>query len=152
MCGKEIPKANLNETTVNQISDSSSRAFIECSFTNFDKKKRKLKEKHDQNGNQMKLMDIKIQTINETLMTETVENSKLVSNQIGTQVYNSPSMVNKELGFHKKISERHAFLFATGINRDENKYELRMFSSEADIYGKAINKIIRANSYKSNIC
>lgn len=148
MCGKETPQANLNETTLNQISDSNSRIFIECSFTNFEKKKKRLKEKHIEQTN---LNDDKIQIINERLNDENVKNSKLISNKIGTQVFNSPSMVNKVLEFPGKISERHAFLFASSIKRDENNFELRMFSSEADIYGKTINKIMRANSYKSNI-
>lgn len=60
----------------------------------------------------------------------------------------TPSLTNNDI----KFPDRHAFIFAKSLNRSENNYELRMFSSEANIYGKAINQIIRANSYKSNMC
>lgn len=143
--GIDVTKAPVNETTVNQISESSSRAYIECSFTSFDKKRKsRHKEKTVQNANLISLSHKKLKNINETL-----GNSGNNNNKNNSQVFKSPSVnINNEL----KYIEQRSFLYAKDINRNENNYELRMFSSEANIYGKAINQIIRANSYKSNIC
>lgn len=149
VCGKEkAASTTINDTIVNQISDTSSRAYIECSFTNFDKKKKsRSKEKSinkvnliSQNNNNT------LKTINETLKGSS--NSSLVLSSKNNQSFVTPTVINSEIKFP---SEQRPFIFARDINRMENNYELRMFSSEANIYGKAINKIIRANSYKSNL-
>jgi hypothetical protein len=50
-----------------------------------------------------------------------------------------------------KYPHPKTFLFVKDLKKNE-KLELRLFSSEVNIYGKTINQIIRANSYKSNIC
>lgn len=50
-----------------------------------------------------------------------------------------------------KFSGPQAVRFNKSFNCSDKIREYRMFSSEANIYGKAINQIIRANSYKSNI-
>jgi hypothetical protein len=143
----------VNETTVNQISESSSRAYIECSFTNFDKKKKsRHKDTTGQNANLISLSHKKLKNINETLGNSmnsmNNNNSVLNNNKKSSQVFKSPSMVNNEI----KYVDQRPFLFAKDINRNENNYEMRMFSSEVNIYGKAINQVIRANSYKSNLC
>jgi hypothetical protein len=56
--GKEAPTTSTaaNDTVVHQVSEMSSRVVVECSFTNFDRKKRKEKlreaRKNIQNSNQ----------------------------------------------------------------------------------------------------
>lgn len=93
---------------------------------------------------------MKLKNINETLGSNMNNNNTILNSnkKMNSQVFKSPSMVNNEI----KYVEQRPFLFAKDINRNENNYELRMFSSEANIYGKAFNQIIRANSYKSNLC
>lgn len=69
-----------------------------------------------------------------------------------SQILQAPTFTDIEIMY----PEERAFLFAKSMNKptnkNENNYELRMFSSEANIYGKAIHQLIRNNSYKSNIC
>lgn len=151
--GKEKIKAPTTETIVNQISDGSS--LVECSFPNFEKKKKsRLKGKSTQ-GN--KLINFNqssgLKSINESLSCNNNNNNKNVIVDVRrSQILQTPAFTDIEIMF----PEQRAFLFARSLNkttsRNENNYELRMFSSEANIYGKAIHQLIRNNSYKSNIC
>jgi hypothetical protein len=147
--GKDKTPATVNETTINQISESSSKAYIECSFVGFEKKKKKSrhKDKKVQNTSLISLSNKKIKNINETLGTNN-NNNLLNNSSIKSQVFKSPSMVNNEI----KYVDNRSYKFPKDINRNENNYELRMFSSEVNIYGKTFNQLIRADSYRSNLC
>lgn len=143
MCGRSTDQSNKNETIVNHFSESSSKAYIECSFTNFEKK-RKSRQKETQSSNFTNLNNKSLITFNENLRSSSVTSAQSRSKQ----AFASPVSVTAESQF----PEQRAFLFATTVKEKENPFELRMFSSEANIYGKAINQIIRTNSYRSNIC
>lgn len=133
---------------MNQISETSSRAYIECSFTSFDKKKKsRHKDKSPKNSNLISAKTKKLSCINEAIHSSVNNSSNNINNNKTQSLKLSPSS-NNEI----KFPEQRAFIFAKSVSRGENNYELRMFSSEANIYGKPFNQIIRANSYKSNIC
>lgn len=69
--GLENPKTPTNETAVNQLSETSSKAYIECSFTSFDKKKKtRPKDSLNQNVDLLDLNKTKLKTINETLTND----------------------------------------------------------------------------------
>lgn len=147
--GKENSSVPVNETTVNQISDASSKAYIECTFTNFDKRKKsRHKEKKIQNTSLISLSQKNIKNINETIGINNSNNLLINSTKIPTQVFTSPSMVNNDI----KYVEKRPYIFPKDVNRNQTNYELRLFSSEMNIYGKTFNKLLRADSYKSNIC
>ena len=145
VCGKGNPKTPINETVVNQTSETSSRAYVECSFTTFDKKKKSHKDSACQNTSLIDLKNKKLKIIDELTINN---NNNIISSNKSSQIFKTPSLTSSET----KFPERKAFIFTKSLSRSENNYELRMFSSEANIYGKAINQVIRANSYKSNIC
>jgi hypothetical protein len=63
------------------------------------------------------------------------------------EALNGPTLIKNET----KYPHSRTFLFVKDLKKNE-KLELRLFSSEVNICGKTINQIIRANSYKSNIC
>lgn len=145
VCGRSTAETNKMETTVNQFSETSSKAYIECSFTTFEKK-RKSRQK-----------DIQINLNNKSLITLNENLRSCIANDTSKshQAIGSPTQVIAET----KFSEQRAFLFAANAKEKDKPFEhklsheLRMFSSEANIYGKAINQIIRTNSYnRSNIC
>lgn len=140
VCGRSTTETNKIETTVNHFSETSSRAYIECTFTTFEKKK-KSRQKESQTSN---LNNKSLIAFNENLRNNSIANDPCKNNQ----AFTSPQKVTAE----SKIHEQRAFLFAASAEEKENPFELRMFSSEANIYGKAINQIIRTNSYRSNIC
>jgi hypothetical protein len=138
--GKEKPQTTqINETTVNQLS-SSSVGYIECSFTNFDKRKKNQQKR--QNHNLIHLKTMKVNTVDEPLS----ENNN-AANEDDSGPFKSSTPNQNEI----KYPDSRTFMFARDLRTNE-KLELRMFSSEVNIYGKTINQIIRANSYKSNIC
>lgn len=141
--GKEKSQVtHINETTINQISNSSSHGYIECSFKNFDKKKKNQKKQH---SNRMNLKTMKVNTVDE--LTE-INN---VPNLVNCEAFKSPPLITNEI----KYSDPRTFLFVKDLEKKEN-LELRLFSSEVNLYGhktnKTMNHIIRTNSYKSNIC
>lgn len=77
------------------------------------------------------------------------ENSNIISSK-SSQAFSALPVV-------AELKEQRAFILAKNSKQGENRsapnnFELRMFSSEVNIYGKAFNQLIRANSYKSNIC
>lgn len=75
MFGKENNNtATINETVTNQISETSSRAYIECSFTNFDKRK---KSRHKGNK-KMKIIKVNAsqgRDLNNLLEKQTLQNN-----------------------------------------------------------------------------
>jgi hypothetical protein len=145
VCGKDNVNPTINETTVNQLSDSSSKAYIECSFIGSErKKKNRSKQKPISKADLLELNNKKLKNINETYCN----NNNIIMSK-NNEIIKSQTVVSNELHF----SEQKKFIFANEINRNQqNNYEMRLFSSEINIYGKTINQIIRANSYKSNIC
>lgn len=140
--GKEKHLQKVNETALNQTSDTCSRGgYMECSLS-FEKKKKSQKGSPSQTSDLLNLKSKELKIINETLFI----NKNIISTV--NPVEKTSSLKGNEI----KCPEKQALFLANSLRRSENNYELRMFSSEANIYGKAINQIIRANSYKSNIC
>ncbi|CRK91553.1 CLUMA_CG005210, isoform A [Clunio marinus] len=146
VCGKETnTQANINDTIINQISsDASAKVYIDCSFT---KPTKKRKNDSKEKTSLMNLSAMNLKTTNENLRKKSTINTNIVITK-NIEVFKSPTQTCNEL----KYSERNSFIFQKDNRIKENRYELRMFSSEANIYGKAINQVIRANSYKSNVC
>lgn len=136
ICGKDNPNTTVNETSVNQLSESSSRFPIECSFTTFDKKKKRLKSKLAKKT--IVLNNQSVKNVDETC-TNSLNN---------TIIFETHVKIDKDI---KYPFEKHPFAFANNIPRGEADCEMKMFSSEVNSCGKAINKVIEANTFKSNL-
>lgn len=139
ICGKEKPNLTINETTINQLSvDTSSKVHIECSFMTFDKKTRKQqKNKLINNSNLFNNQADEICASNLNLNINnklTNVKTKMMSNEMGNSY------------------ELRSFIFDSNNNNDRFKTgcEMKMFSSEVNIYGRVINKVVN-KTYKSNL-
>lgn len=65
-----------------------------------------------------------------------------------TIIFETHVKIDKDI---KYPFEKHPFAFANNIPRGEADCEMKMFSSEVNSCGKSINKVIEANTYKSNL-
>lgn len=137
ICGKEKPHTTLNETTINQLSaDTSSKVHIECSFMTFDKKTRKQKNKLINNSNLFNNQADEICASNLNL-------------NINNKLTNVKTKMSNEM---RNSYELRSFIFDSNNNngRFEAGCEMKMFSSEVNIYGRVINKVVN-KTYKSNL-
>lgn len=134
----------INETITNQITESSGRVYMECSFTNFGKKKKSIGRKSSKTHN--------INLIN-------LSTKKEFTILIDDQNLNN----NKEISSLKHFSKNPETKDTVVLNKDESeeqtsnlvedrRYELKMILNETNSKGnKTFSQIIQANSFRPNM-
>ena len=138
----------MAETTANHISLSSSKMSIECSFVAFDKRKRK-KEKQAQaqefirNNNNINC-NKNVKSISQSISNINNSNNKIIHETL-------QKIDEKKIPLDKdQLEQQQKNLLLHPKKKLKSDYELSVFTHDTNIYGKAI--LIRANSYKSNLC
>ncbi|CRK94999.1 CLUMA_CG008485, isoform A [Clunio marinus] len=145
ICQKESAQEAINETTAHQLSEMSSRAYIDCSFPKFDKIKKSQapKERNIRHENRLGLKKTQLE---ETLSVK--NNKKNVNNNLFKLNRNTSTGMSNEINF----SDVKLINFSKEVsNRSENRYEQRMFPTEPNIYGRTINQTLSVNSLQAEL-
>lgn len=137
----------MAETTANHISMSSSKMSIECSFVAFDKRKRKkekqLQDKFIRNNNNINNNE-NVKSISQSISLINNSNNKIIHETL-------QKIDEKKIPLDDDQLEQQQRNFLLHPKKKlKSDYELSVFTHDTNIYGKAI--LIRANSYKSNLC
>lgn len=147
VCGKEqTTTVCMAETTANHISMSSSKISIECSFVAFDKRKRKkekLAQEFIRNNNNINC-NKSVKSISQSISNINNSNNKIIHETIQKIDEKKIPLDSEQLEQQKRNLLLHP------KKKLKSDYELSVFTHDTNIYGKAI--LIRANSYKSNLC
>lgn len=148
VCGKEqTTTVCMAETTANHISMSSSKMSIECSFVAFDKRKRKkekLAQEFIRNNNNINC-NKSVKSISQSISNINNSNNKIIHETI--QKIDDKKKIPLD---SEQLEQQKRSLLLHPKKKLKSDYELSVFTHDTNIYGKAI--LIRANSYKSNLC
>ncbi|KAG5672470.1 hypothetical protein PVAND_002597 [Polypedilum vanderplanki] len=140
--GKEKPNHSVggNETITNQISESSSRVYIECSFKKFDKK-RKSRHKGSGRTTTESIQLIKLNNLEDSKSIENKNNNNKNYYKIKCPI--TKDLVNNEFRSRvEEIKERNQ-----AKTNDNSRYEIEMIIKENDDkVSTTFSKIIQANS------
>lgn len=124
--GKEILRTTtLNDTVVHQISEMSSRVVVECTFSNFDKKKRKEKVKVDKKNSRNSLGNIEInKNIKETTEFMNEHNAHIINNECFNNDCNkSPkTFLNNNEAYDKESSQKCEYEMKTIFSVSKEKH------------------------------
>lgn len=144
--GIEKPQVANIDTTIHQLSDASSQVIIECTFRNFDRKK-KLKNKDLLCMDSVLTTNSKIKSTEKNVPSSNASSIKSVPVYQQNEVFRNPSKAHNEI----KYSEKLKLLLEKDFRANESGYELRMFSSEVNIWRKSITQIVRTHKSLTEI-